>query len=129
MKKGYLAHYCCCGNTTYKQSVVCVDNNTLYSIEKFAAETPHTTFHDGLLIVVSPTFHDHCNAFVELLQERLAQDPQLTITDAIQQIDIYNNHPATIDEECHIYTLSPITWHTLRPTNPKELRIELIKGL
>ena len=129
MKKGYLAHYCCCGCTIYKQSIVSVDDNRLRAIDKFVAETPNTTFHDGLMIVTSPTFHDRCDAFVEQLQERLANEPQLTITDAIQQIDIYNNHPATIDEECHIYTLSPITWHTLRPTNPKELRIALIKGL
>ena len=129
MKKGYLAHYCCCGNAIYKQSVVCIDNNKLCSIEKFATETPNTTFYDGLLMVVSPAFLSECDTFVEQLQERLATNSQLTITEAIQQIDIYNNHPAVINEECHIYALSPITWHTLRPTNPKELRINLIKGV
>ncbi|MBQ6938413.1 MAG: hypothetical protein IJN35_01050 [Muribaculaceae bacterium] len=127
MKKGYLAHYCCCGNTTHKQSVVYVDNNRLYSIERFVAETPCTTFYDGLLIVVSPTFHSQRDTFIEQLQERLTKHSQLTITEAIQQIETYNNHPVAINGECLIYTLSPITWHTLRPINPKELRINLIK--
>ena len=96
MKKGYLAHYCCCGNTTHKQSVVYVDNNRLYSIERFVAETPCTTFYDGLLIVVSSTFHSQRDTFIEQLQEKLTKHSQLTITEAIQQIETYNNHPATM---------------------------------
>lgn len=126
MKKGYLSHYCCCGHTAYKQSIICVNDNILCNIDNFITETPNTSFYDGLLIVVSHSFHPQKDIFLKQLQEALKENQQLTITNAVQQNDIYRNNPATIGSECLIYTISPITWHTLRPTDPMELRIKLI---
>ena len=129
MKKGYLAHYCCCGNATYKHSTIFVENNRLDSIKAFAAETPNTTFYDALLIVVAPSFHAEQELFLAQLHEALTIDTQLSITEAIVQNSIYIKNSIAVGDECCIYALSPISWHNKRPNTTQGAKINLIKTL
>ena len=128
-KKGFLAHYSCCGNSIYKRSTIFIDDNKLCSIDSFTCETANTTFYDGLLLAVADTFHSHTDTFLTQVQDALTQDSELSITDAVLQNDTYNKHCAEINKECHIYTLSPIQWQALRPNTPQNLKLELIYGL
>ena len=128
-KKGYLAHYCCCGSNIYKRSTIFIDNNKLCSIDSFSCETANTTFYDGLLLVVADTFHSHRDTFLTQVQDALTQNNELSIADAVLQNDIYNKHCAEINKECYIYALSPIQWQALRPNTPQNLKLELIYGL
>ncbi|MBR5843583.1 MAG: hypothetical protein IKY75_03255 [Bacteroidaceae bacterium] len=129
MKKGYLAHYCCCGNTTYKHSTILVDDNRLDSIKAFAAETANTTFYDGLLIVVAPSFHTEEDIFLSQLHKALASDTQQSITEAIVQNSTYIKNSVAVGDDCCIYTLSPISWHNMRPDTTQGAKIKLIKTL
>lgn len=128
-KEGFLAHYCCCGSCIYKRSTIFIDNNKLCSIDSFTCETANTTFYDGLLLVAGTTFHAHIGLFLAQVQEALIQDTQLSISEAIIQNSIYKRHHVETGKDCHIYALTPITWHTLRPNVIENLKIELINGL
>ena len=127
MRKGYLAHYCCCGNELHKRSIISTSDNLLCGIEQFSSETPHTIFYDGLLIVVTPSFEPHCNTFIEQLQQLLDDNTQLPITEAILHCDIYKSHRASLNEPCLIYSITPIDWSQLRPAKKQGMRIELIE--
>lgn len=129
MKKGYLAHYCCCDSSIYKHATIFTDSNRLATIEPFAGETANTTFYDGLLMVANCDFRPHLDTFRAQLQEALSNDTQLSVADAILQNSIYKLHCATADKECLIYAITPIQWHSMRPNTIENLKIELISTL
>ena len=126
MKKGFLSHYCCCGTSMHKQSTIFAKRGLLCSVERFMGETAGTTFYDGLLIVVAPSFTQYQEAFLLELQQQLSTDTQLTTTDAILNNSVYCNHIASINKECNIYAISGIEWSTLRPNTTDAIEIEQI---
>lgn len=126
MKKGLLAHYCCSGNTIHKHSIVWVDDSKLYDIAKFAGETPHTKFYDGMLIVVASSFEPQCNLFITQLQHALKENTELTIDQAILNNKTFTSHPAIEGNDCLIYSISTIEWSSMRPTTTDAIKITLL---
>lgn len=127
MNKGILSHACCLGFDTFYRHIISIDsNNLLLSLLPFKEETANTLFIDGWIIITTQTFENEKEKFVQEIQQTLLQNPHTTLSTAITESMTYRTHHAQPSQHCSIYSITPIAWHTMRPTDVHHIVIRRI---
>lgn len=126
MRRGFLSHHCCCGDTAYTlHTATLSEQNILLDMQPFASETANTRFYDELLIIVDHTFHTEIELFIDRLMQQLESDTAPTMQ-LILNNEIYRRHPARIGSACSIYAIDGIDRTTQRPTVTNSIKISSI---
>lgn len=127
MKKGVLSHRCTIGKSSYRQHIIFVSTDmSLLSVTPLSIETPHTTFCEGWLIVVAPTFELDKEAFLATLQQQLTCATGDDLETLLSNNAIYSKHTVKIGERCKIYAIQPIDWAKQRPLATSILRLHCV---
>ncbi len=83
------------------------DNNSLLSISPFISETAHTTYYDGLLLIVSP--------LLGIPEIEIFVNSASRINELIES-PLYRQCQVSYGDKCCIYHISHIDWACSRFT-------------
>ncbi len=115
MKRGFFSHQLCCGRSLLNKHILYLTMDyRLDSILPFQREVSLTTFCEGLLLAVSPAFDELKDKFISSLAQELQNNSSITVGEAVLRNSIYRKCCISDDEECRLYAITSIDWHTGR---------------
>ncbi|HIZ26112.1 hypothetical protein [Barnesiella sp. An55] len=127
MKKGFFSHQLCYRRSLLNKHILYLtQENLVDNILPFQREVSLTTFCEGVLFVVSPSFESEKEEFCRTIREQLDKNHLLTVGEAIIQNPVYLRHMADDTAPCSLYTITSINWATARL---RDDRLDLVKVL
>ena len=128
MKRGFFSHQLCCGRSLLNKHILYLTMDyRLDPIPPFQREVSLTTFCEGLLLAVSPAFDELKEQFTSSLSQELQKNTSMTVGEAVLHNSIYRKCCVNDDEECRLYAITSIDWHTGRLREHAD--IELVEVL
>lgn len=115
MKKGFFSHQLCYRRSLLNKHILYLtEENKVDRVLPFQREVSLTTFCEGVLFVVSPSFEREREEFCRTMHEQLAANPLLTVGEAIIHNPVYLRNMADDIAPCSLYTITSINWATAR---------------
>lgn len=115
MKKGFFSHQLCYRRSLLNKHILYLtEENKVDRVLPFQREVSLTTFCEGVLFVVSPSFEREREEFCRTMREQLAANLLLTVGEAIIHNPVYLRNMADDIAPCSLYTITSINWATAR---------------
>lgn len=115
MKKGFFSHQLCYRRSLLNKHILYLtEENKVDRVLPFQREVSLTTFCEGVLFVVSPSFECEREEFCRTMHEQLVANPLLTVGEAIIHNPVYLRNMADDIAPCSLYTITSINWATAR---------------